>query len=166
MNAMWKIVTALAVGGMLAAGAAFAVVGGDHEGGRDCGKHAGKGHRFAEALGLSADQKAQVRAIFEKHRPEFAPLRKEFAAEKRVLRDMIQAGPADDAAIRAQVGKLAATGADLAVRRAQVAREVRAVLTPEQVGKLKALREERERKMERFRERKERHDMEEQEGTH
>ena len=165
MEATWKIVTAVAAGAMLAAGAAFAVVGGDHDGGRDCGKHAGRGHRFAEALGLLAGQKAQVRAIFEKHRPEFAPLRKELAAEKRVLRDMIQAGPADDASIRAQVAKLAATGADLAVRRAQVAREVRAVLTPEQAGKLEALRAERERKMDRVRERKERHDMEEQEGT-
>ncbi len=165
MKTMWKFVTALAVGGMLAAGAAFAAAGGDHDGGRGCRGHAGKGHRFAEALGLTSDQRAQVRAIFEKHRPELLPLRKEFAAEKRVLRDMIQAGPADDAAIRAQVAKLAATGADLAVRRARVSREVRAVLTPEQAGKLKAWREERERKFDRFRDRKERHDVEEKEGT-
>ncbi len=166
MNATGKVVTALVVGAMLAAGAAYAAVGGDHDGGRDCGKHAGRGHRFAKALGLSDDQKAQIRSIFEKHRPELLPLRKEFAAEKRVLRDMIQAEPADEAAIRAQVAKLAATGADLAVRRARISREVRAVLTPEQLGKLKALREERDRKIDRFLKRSEGKDIEEHEGTH
>ncbi len=165
MNAMWKFVTALVVGTVLAAGGAFAAAGAGRDGGRECGGHAGRGDRFAKALGLSADQKAQIRSIFEKHRPELLPLRKEFAAEKRALRDMIHSEPADEAAIRAQVAKLAATGADLAVRRARISHEVRAVLTPEQTAKLKAWREKRDRKMDRFLNPSEDKGVEEHEGT-
>ena len=53
------------------------------------------------------------------------------------MRDAIRAEPFDETAIRAQAAKVASLEADLAVQRAHVAHDIRAVLTPEQLQKLK-----------------------------
>jgi protein CpxP len=109
--------------------------------------HGHPGHRLAKALGLSKEQKEQVKAIFLKHRDGIAPLRKEMVSERRELRNLIQADKPDEAAIRDQVKKIAATGGNLAVDRAKMFQEVRAVLTPEQVEKFRALQEKRDRRI-------------------
>jgi Spy/CpxP family protein refolding chaperone len=53
------------------------------------------------------------------------------------LRDTIRAATIDETAIRAQSAKVASLESDLAVQRAYVAHDIRAVLTPEQLQKLK-----------------------------
>lgn len=149
------ILTAVAVGGTVVSGTAWADRGGGRGGwcaaeGRD-GGWTGQGHpgqRLANALDLSKEQTEQVKAILLKHRSENAPLRKEMASERRELRNLTLADKPDEGAIREQVRKIAATGGDLAVRRAKMAQEVRAVLTPEQIVKFRALQEKRDRRHE------------------
>ena len=147
------LLTAVAVGGTLVSGDAWAYRGGVRDGGCACGYrdgwrgHGEPGNRFAKALDLSREQTEQVKAIFRKHRDETAPLRKEMVSERRELRNLTRADKTDEAAIREQARKIAATSADLAVRRARMAQEVRAVLTPEQAQKFRALQDTRDRRM-------------------
>ncbi|MBP2688704.1 MAG: hypothetical protein H6Q83_891 [Deltaproteobacteria bacterium] len=154
------LLTAVAVGATMVSGTAWAYRGGDRDGGGACsGRDGGwKGHgpqgdRLAKALDLSKEQTEQVKAIFRKHRDEAAPLRKEMVSGRRELRDLIQSDKLDEAAIREQVKKISATDGDLAVRRARMSQEVRAVLTPEQIQKFRALQEKRDRRIDGMRNR-------------
>ncbi|HEY3309941.1 MAG TPA: Spy/CpxP family protein refolding chaperone [Desulfuromonadaceae bacterium] len=104
--------------------------------------------KMAKELHLSAQQKQQIKDIFEKNKPTAEPLMKQLMTERRALRSLIQADTIDEAAIRAQVVKSAAIQADLAVHRAHVAQEIRGVLTPEQVVKAKEIQAQRDKKME------------------
>lgn len=151
------LLTAVAVGGTMGSGNAWAYRGGDHDGGCACGLrnggwrgHGEPGDRFAKALDLSKEQTEQVKAIFRKHRDETAPLRERMVSERRELRNLTRADKTDEAAIREQARKIAATSEDLAVRRARMAQEVRTVLTPEQVRKFRAFQDTRDRRMDRM----------------
>jgi Spy/CpxP family protein refolding chaperone len=144
------LLAAVAVGATMVPGNAWA----DHGGrcccsGRDGGwmGHGQQGDRLAKALDLSKEQTEQVKAIFKKHRDATAPLRKEMMTGRRELRTLIRSDKPDEAAIREQVRKIAATGGELAVRWAKVSQEVRAVLTPEQIAKFRALQEKRDRRI-------------------
>jgi periplasmic protein CpxP/Spy len=148
------LLTAVAVGGTIVSGNAWADRGGDRDGGcagegRDGGwkGHGQQGDRLAKALDLSKEQTGQVKAIFRKHRDEAAPLRKEMMSGRRALRNLIQSDKPDEAAIREQVKKNASMDGDLAVRRAKMFQEVRSVLTPEQIQKFQALQEKRDRRI-------------------
>ena len=61
---------------------------------------------------------------------------KQLVSERRALRDKIRAEQVDESGIRAQSAKVAVVEADLAVQRAHIAHDLRAVLTPEQMKKL------------------------------
>lgn len=144
------LLAAVAVGATMVSGNAWA----DHGGGCACAQQDGgwKGHgqpgdRLAKALDLSKEQTEQVKAIFLKHRDEAAPLRKGMVSGRRELRNLIQSDKLDEPAIREQVKKIAVTDGDLAVRRAKMSQEVRAVLTPEQIQKFRALQEKRDRRI-------------------
>jgi protein CpxP len=147
------LLTAVAVGATMVSGDAWAYRGGDRGGQCTCSGPDGgwtgegqQGDRLAKALDLSKEQTEQVKAIFKKHRDAAAPLRKEMVSGRRELRNLIQADKPDEAAIREQVKKMSATGGELAVRRARMSQEVRAVLTPEQIAKFRALQEKRDRR--------------------
>ncbi len=92
------------------------------------------------ALGLTHEQKTQVRGILKNHRSSMRPLVGQLVAERRALRDLIHAESVDETAIRAQVEKVAKVDADLAVQRANIAHEIRGLLTTEQIQKLKELK--------------------------
>lgn len=94
-----------------------------------------------QELGVTQDQKDQVRAILQSHRPSAEPVIRQFVTERRALRDLMHAKNVDENAIRKQVAKLADVGADLAVERAKVAHELRGVLTPAQIEKLNDMKE-------------------------
>ena len=129
-----------------------------HHGDRKQGNHSGckEGHhgfaKIAEKLGLSVEQKAQVKDIFEKNRPQAEPLRKELVVAKRELRGLAMAEKTDEAAIRAQAAKLAGIEADMAIHRARVSGQIRAILNPAQLEKFRAYHKEQSLK---FNERKE-----------
>ncbi len=167
METFKKTVMVLAVlaaiaGGAVGAGAAFADYG---HGRGECEKrHESRNNRYAQwrhnrtrewrhiakALGLTHEQRTQIKDIFEKNREEAAPVRKQLFAERATLRKLVQADTPDEAAIRAQVQKLASAQGDLAVGRARVFARVKAVLTPEQQKKFKEMREKRDLKRERM----------------
>jgi protein CpxP len=107
---------------------------------------------LADKLALSDQQKAQMKEVFKKNQPQVKPIFTKLINEKREMRTMIQSGSADEAAIRAQAAKLAGVEADLAVQRAQMAKQFRAILTPEQVEKFKTIQKERDERFDKFRE--------------
>ncbi len=90
-------------------------------------------------LGVTEAQKEQVHAILRAHQPTVEPMIHQLVAERRALRDTIRTTPVNESAIRAQAVKVATLEADLAVQRAYVVQEVRGVLTPEQIEKLKEM---------------------------
>jgi periplasmic protein CpxP/Spy len=88
--------------------------------------------RMFRQLGVTADQRQQLRAILEKHQADLKPLRDRALAARRGLADAIEAPAVNEQAIRDASAKLAAVQADLAVLRAKVRAEAFEVLTPEQ----------------------------------
>jgi periplasmic protein CpxP/Spy len=97
-------------------------------------------HRFSRRLtelGVTDAQKVQVKSILRSYQPTVGPLVKEVVTERRALRDTIRAQTIDETAIRAEAAKVASLEADLAVQRAHVAHDIRAVLTTGQIQKLK-----------------------------
>lgn len=102
--------------------------------------------RIAKELGMTEQQKGQAKAILESNRTQNKGLFQEMMTQRRQLRSMIMSGTADEAAIRAQSAKVASVQADLAVKRSQEAKQLLALLTPDQVSKLKTIMEKREQK--------------------
>jgi periplasmic protein CpxP/Spy len=122
---------------------------GEHRHGCQGGKHRGGHHVFAKIarkLGLSDQQKTQARAIFKENRAQAKPTLVSLRAERHQLHNLIQSGTADEGAIRAESAKVSALQADLAVQRAKGAKQLLALLTPDQQAKWQALRAEREQK--------------------
>lgn len=83
-------------------------------------------------------QKIAKKELYQEGRAQNKPLFDKMMAERRALRQLVHAG-ADEAAVRAQAGKVAELQADLAVKKSAAAREFLALLTPDQVTKLKAM---------------------------
>ena len=101
-------------------------------------------NKMATELGLSAQQQEGVKGIFAKNRPAAEPLMKQLKGERRALRNLVQADTFDEAAIRAQVAKMATLQSDMAVQHAKLAQEIRTILTPEQIQKFKEIQARRD----------------------
>ena len=119
--------------------------------------HKGKQHRghrlfarLARKLSLTDQQKIQVKAIFKENRAQAKPTFVSLMTEKHQLRNLIQSGNADEAAIRAQSAKVSGLEANLAVQRANGAKQFMALLTPDQLTKLKAMQAHREQRFQKF----------------
>ncbi len=112
-------------------------VGGEHRGMR--GAFPGLGQ-----LGLSDDQRQDVRRIMELHKSERQAIFQRLREARRAQSGAVMAVPVDEGAVRARSAELAKVEADAAVLRARVHADVYNVLTPEQQEKAKALRAERE----------------------
>ncbi|HEX9006932.1 MAG TPA: Spy/CpxP family protein refolding chaperone [Bacteroidota bacterium] len=149
------------VGLSLAAGAGSAFAQADAGSGKpqsqkQCHHRKDRHERFAELagkLGLTDQQKARMKEVFAKDRPLIKPIVSRLMDEKHQMRTLIRSGSADEAAIRAQAAKVAGVEADLAVQRARMAKELRAILTPEQIEKFKAIQKERDERLDKFRKR-------------
>jgi len=138
---------------VLVAGLVLAAVAFAHGGRHGCGDEGIPGMypgKWMDRLGVTAEQKTQIQAVLGKYRPEAEPLVRKMVTERRDLRRLIQDGAADEKAVRSQAAKVAAVDSDLAVVRARASKEVRALLTPEQIAKLAELQAEREKKVDRF----------------
>jgi protein CpxP len=152
----------------LLAGIASATTFGSHlaqanEGGKFCheySEHHHHGHNFmnhrfekmAAKLGLSEQQKVKIKEVFKQNREQAKPILDKFRTERLNMRTLVQADKTDEAAIRAQAAKLGAIEGDLALQRAHMAKQIRAILTPAQIEKFKAMQKERQQKFEKFRE--------------
>ncbi len=126
----------------------------------ECAEHGRHGHHFmherfekmAAKLGLSEQQKVKIKEIFRQNREQAKPVFDRLITEKRNMRTLVQADKTDEAAIRAQAAKLAAVEGDLAIQRAHMAKQIRAILTPDQIEKFKAMQKERDQRFDKFRE--------------
>ncbi len=124
-----------------------------HQGRFGQGGHRGRHHFFkkmARELGLTDQQKSQAKELFQANRTQNKPLREALMSARQQLRTLVQSGSADETAIRAQSAKVAAAQADLAVKRAQATKQFLALLTPDQVTKLRAMQAKREGKFRKF----------------
>ena len=106
--------------------------------------------RFMKLLDLTDEQKQEIKAILQENQPIIQPLLKEFATERRALRDLLQAETIDEPAIQTQAAKVAASEADLAVERAHIHKAIHSVLTPEQQLRFKELQKKRDRRVDKF----------------
>jgi protein CpxP len=93
---------------------------------------------FLGQLGLSDDQRAQVKSILAGHQADFQALQTKMRPARQALQNAIMNG-ADEATIRQAAAGVAAAQADGAVLRAHVHAQVFAVLTPDQQAKAKQL---------------------------
>jgi Spy/CpxP family protein refolding chaperone len=89
-------------------------------------------------LGLSEEQKQQVKTILGNHRAEFQALRERAVPARRALADAVTSG--DETAIRQRSAELSAVQADTALLAARVHAEIVKILTPEQQQKAQELR--------------------------
>jgi hypothetical protein len=96
-------------------------------------------------LGLTDQQMYAIKAVIKKNLPELQTMTNKITAEHRALKTLMSAETVNEPAIRAQVNKLAALSADLCVKRAIIGKEIRAILTPEQLKKANDVRLFRER---------------------
>jgi len=94
---------------------------------------------FGGRLGLTDAQRAEARKIFQENRDAIRPLMSNLAAERQKLHELIFADSVDEAAIRAEVARVAGIQADLDVARAKMGAQFRGILTPEQVSLLKSM---------------------------
>ena len=92
-------------------------------------------------LDLSDEQLAQIDQARARHRAELAKTLTELVKRRRALREAVVAEPADPSAIRLRASEVGQCSGDTAVMMAQVVREVRGILTPEQQGRVRATRD-------------------------
>jgi Spy/CpxP family protein refolding chaperone len=97
-------------------------------------------HMNLRQLGLSEEQKQQVKTIVGNHRTEFQALRERAVPARRALADAVASG--DETAIRQRSAELSAVQTDTALLAARVHGEIVKILTPEQQQKAQALRKE------------------------
>ena len=119
------------------------------------GEHRGMRGGFHELrqLGLSDEQRQEVRRIMELHKAERQAIGERLREARRAQSEAVMAVPVDESAVRARSAELAKVETDAAVLRAWMHAEVYNVLTPEQQEKAKALRAEREARGAQHRER-------------
>lgn len=96
-------------------------------------------------LGLSPEQKQQVRTIVGNHKAEFQGIQDRAIPARRALADAIAAG--DEAAIRQRSADLSAVQTETALLAAKVHGEIFKILTPEQQQKAQELRKQFESRM-------------------
>jgi Spy/CpxP family protein refolding chaperone len=143
---------AVAVVGVIAAGAIFAQQpAGPPNGGMMMGRGPMGGHgpmggpfmairRGLAQLGLTDQQKTQIKAIFAGHKSDLQGFAAKMKPARQALNNAIWTG-ADEATIRAKAADVAAVQADMDVFRATVHAQVFAVLTPDQQAKAKQLQQ-------------------------
>jgi protein CpxP len=104
-------------------------------------------------LGLSDDQKQQIKGIVSGHKEALEGFAGQVRQARQALGDAV-ANDADEATIRLKSADLAKVQADFAVLGAELRKQVFAVLTPEQHTKAKALRLKARDRVDRFLERR------------
>lgn len=100
-------------------------------------------------LNLTDAQQDQIRDIVQRHRNDMRMVQDRLREAREEQRQLIQAVPPNEGAIRAEtMQKLALAEADAAVLQAQVQSEVWNVLTPDQQAQAKKLQADRDTRIE------------------
>jgi Spy/CpxP family protein refolding chaperone len=104
------------------------------------GMHGGHMMGFlARKLDLTAAQRAQVKDIMAKEKPNFQPLMLQMVQSRQQMRQIVMANGFDEARIRELASQQTQTMTELTVQRARVSAEMIQVLTAEQKAKLTAM---------------------------
>jgi periplasmic protein CpxP/Spy len=103
----------------------------------------GGGFAGFRQLGLTDDQRQQIRAAIASHRDEFKSVADRVRKAREAQQAAIEQVPLNEPQIRAASSELAAAEADAAVLRARVHEQVFSLLTPDQQTKAKSLAAER-----------------------
>lgn len=144
-----KILTAavvVTIAGLLAATALFA-----HPGFGRPGMMQQMRARLFDQLQLSDAQRADIQNIFANARETIGPLAQQLREKHAALRNSVNGGTFDEAAVRAQAQEIAGLQAQMTVARAQARNQFLAVLTDEQKARLGELRAERQQRFQEWR---------------
>jgi protein CpxP len=101
--------------------------------------HGGPGgefHHMLRQLNLTADQHAQVKAIWEKEKPAMQPLMQQMRQNHAAMKTLEASGPFDEAKTRVLATQNAQTMVELQVAHARIRSEIVAILTPDQKAKM------------------------------
>ena len=106
----------------------------------------GLGHMYrlnllSEELGLTDDQRAALKDLIRNHRGEIQPLVKAVIAKKLALEKLVLGEDPDPAAIRQAAADLGNVIAEAAVLGASLAQKGKSILTPEQLARLREMRQ-------------------------
>ena len=104
--------------------------------------HPGRGmfRHVMRDLNVTPDQKAQLRQILAKERPQVEPLLTQLMQANQKLQGQTANGQFDEAAVRNAVAAQSQNITELLVAKERIKSEVMAVLTPEQRTKLQQMR--------------------------
>jgi Spy/CpxP family protein refolding chaperone len=130
----------------------IAVIGftGVSHAGRHLGNPMGLGHMYrlnllSEELALTEDQRAALKDLIRNHRDEIRPLVKAVIAKKRALQELVLEENPDPAAIRSASADVGQAIAEAAVLGSSLAQKSRSILTPEQLTRLREMRQNRKK---------------------
>ena len=101
--------------------------------------HGGPGgdfHRMLKQLDLTTDQKAQVKAIWEKEKPTMQPLMQQMRQNHQSMKALETSGPFDEVKTRVLATQNAQTMVELQVEHVRIKSEIMQVLTPDQKAKM------------------------------
>jgi len=102
---------------------------------------------FTHYLDLTSDQQSQVKAIWEKEKPNLQPLMKQMHQNRADMRALEASGPFDEAKTRALATQNAQTMIELQVQHARIKSEMMQVLTADQKAKLAEFEAKKEARM-------------------
>src|SRR5262245_19468610 len=94
----------------------------------------------AKRLGLSVDQKEQIRGVLKSHAGEIEATMRASQSGHKALREAMAVQPLDEAKTRQQALALGEVRADGAVLRARIRSEIWPILTPDQQEKAREMR--------------------------
>ena len=112
--------------------------------------------RMARELGLTPEQRTQLRGMMQAARPKMEDLRGQLRAENRKIREADPNAKGFDALVASSSKRIGELTAQLVQQRAQMQRQVWQMLTPEQRAKADAMKAEAKKRRDEMAERMER----------
>jgi protein CpxP len=91
---------------------------------------------YTDYLDLTDAQQAQMKDILAKEKPTIRPLMQQLAQSRQQMRALEQAGPFDEAKVRAIANQQSQTMTELMVQKARIKSEMVGVLTQDQKDKM------------------------------
>jgi len=114
--------------------------------------------RMVEGLDLTEAQRADIQDLVAKNREEVRSLMDDLLAARKDMRAAVSAPTVDEREIRKTSERLVKAQTAMALKRARLASDIRAVLTPEQQKQLEAKRAAMRDQMRERKQRRHRHD--------
>jgi Spy/CpxP family protein refolding chaperone len=141
-----KTITVILAMALIFGGNVFTAMAQDHSSG-DRGFKGGFIKELFTKLQLSEVQKQEIATILKQHKEKAQPLRQSTIEARMELMEAITADEFNESAVREAAGKVAQSAEELAVLRAEICRDVKQILTPEQLETFRQWKEEMKGKL-------------------